>query len=343
VTTASRSGPARLRGEKVRRPDVLLALGGLVAVAAAVATAVSGSRAGLAVLSIALGLALAGLALGYRVLLRRVESARRAARIARRIERRTRQIARRQNRNVRHVKELQRVLRAQDQRSVRDAHRFRTSLDTLPSDTLRLARVVDKLAQDTIALPGLGDWAITPATLLTVIDDVYARPGPVTILECGSGSSTLFFALALSERGNGGRVVSLESSAAYAEETRRHLRRHGVQGIATVVDAPLVDQVLATGEKRLWYDLAGLPELDKIDVLFVDGPLGATSRLARYPAYPAFRTRLSDGALIVLDDTDRPQEQEILERWRSEATDAAPLVVERTNVRSTFLRTTRVS
>lgn len=325
---------------KFHRPDVLLALGGVVTVAAAVATVAVGSRVGLAMLSIAVGFAMAGLAIGYRALLGRVESPAKAARIAGRVERRAGEIAQQQKRHGRLLRELRRVMAAQDERSARDAHRFRTSLDTLPSDTLRLMRVADMLAPGTPALPGLGDWAITPGALLTVIDDVYARSGPVTILECGSGSSTVFFALALAERGQGGMVVSLESDAGFAEETRRHLRCHHVQDIATVVDAPLIDQVLATGEKRLWYDLAGLPEFGKIDVLFVDGPVGGSSYQARYPAYPVFRQRLSSGALIVLDDTDRPQEQEILERWRTEATDGTPFAVERTNVRSTFLRMT---
>lgn len=327
---------------KLRRPDVLLVLGGLVTAAAAVVTATVGSRAGLVVLCVAVGLGMAGLALGIRWVLARVDqlavpsrsalqSARKAARTSDRLERRVKRV-------TRQLGDVRRSTVAQSEQAARDAHRFRTSLDTLPSDTLRLSRVAERLVPGTSSLPGLGDWAITPSTLLAVIDDIYARPGPVTILECGSGSSTLFFALALAERGHGGLVVSLESDAAFAEETRTHLRSHGVDGIATVVDAPLVNQVLESGEERLWYDLSGLPELGKIDILFVDGPVGGTSRQARYPAYPVFASRLSSGALLVLDDTDRPDEKQILRRWRTETTDGTGLSVERRNVRSTLLR-----
>jgi predicted O-methyltransferase YrrM len=342
VRSAGSRAAARLRSVTLRRPDVLLALGGAVAIAAAVVTAVAGSRPGLVVLGIAVGLATVGLALGFRVLLGRIDrlaasslaakrSASKAARVSGRVERRT-------GRVMQQVRAVRRSAADQAWLSARDAHRFRTSLDTLPSDTLRLMRAAERLAPDALSLPGLGDWAITPATLLTVIDDVYARTGPVTIVECGSGSSTLFFALALAERGQGGAVVSLENDVAYAAETREHLRRHGVEKFATVVDAPMTDQVLASGEERLWYDIAGLPEIEQIDVLFVDGPFGGSSHQARYPAYPVFAERLSGGALVVLDDTDRPHEKEIVERWLAEAGDGERLEMERKNVRSTFLR-----
>ena len=222
----------------------------------------------------------------------------------------------------------------------RDSLRVRTSLDTMPSDIVRLMRTADLLAPATPRLPGLGDWSVTPSTLLTMLDEVYQRRGPVTVLECGSGSSTLFFALALRDRGLGGQVVALESDPAFAEETRQRLRAHGVQDLASVVDAPLVD-VAVPGEDRplRWFDLGGLTDdLPQIDLLFVDGPVGSSSVEARYPGYPMFADRLAPGALLVLDDTDRPDERAILQRWLEFGPpDRRPRQVG-TNVRSTFLR-----
>ena len=91
-------------------------------------------------------------------------------------------------------------------------------------------------------------------------------------------------------------------------------------------------------ESRWWFDTSGVPELSDIDVLFVDGPVGGTSHRARYPAFPVFADRLAPGALVVLDDTDRPHEREIFRQWLSEEHSGRRLSRYRKNVRSTFFR-----
>jgi hypothetical protein len=55
--------------------------------------------------------------------------------------------------------------------------------------------------------------------------------------------------------------------------------------------------------------------------LLVDGPPAGEpgSERSRYPAVPALADRLAAGALIVLDDIDRPGEQWVLEAWQREA------------------------
>lgn len=347
-----------------------MASGALLGLVAAIVDLAVGPRAGIAVLGVAVGVVATGLALmghqvltaltlldrGQRRLHRRVERGSTVSRRALRSARQGVRVSRRTARRVRAVgmttRELaigrpaevellgsthQTTLRLEARQQV-DHHRFRTSLDTLPSDILRFARRADRVAPEATTLPGLGDWAVTTATLLTMLDELYSRSGPVSILECGSGSSTLFFALALAERGQGGQVVALESDAAFAEETREHLRRNGVDSFATVVDAPLVDREDPDGPVRPWFDLSGLPEIGGVDILFVDGPVGGSTYQARYPAYPVFGPSLSPGALVVLDDTDRPHETAIVERWLAGPVAGRRVTRERTNIRSTFLR-----
>ena len=57
-----------------------------------------------------------------------------------------------------------------------------------------------------------------------------------------------------------------------------------------------------------------------IDLLLVDGPPAYATGygLARYPALPALHDRLAPGATVVLDDVERPGEQEVLRRWERE-------------------------
>lgn len=355
---------------QLRRSEALALVGALLGPVAGVVALVAGTRAGLVVLGVAVGLLGAGLTLmvrhvlgalarveqGQRRLARRTDRSvtvsrralrkarlgirltRRATRVVDQVVDTTKQVTATQAQGLALLGEGRRATDRIESRLQTDHHRFRTSLDTLPSDVLRLQRFSDLLAPDATGLPGLGDWAVTTGTLLAMLDEVYSRPGPVTIVECGSGSSTLFLALALRDRGLGGRVVALESDAAFAEETREHLRRHGVDDLATVVDAPLADRDLPGRPTRPWFDISGLPDLASIDLLFVDGPVGGSTFEARYPAYPVLGNLLTPGALVVLDDTDRPHETAIIAQWLDLSVAGRTLSVERTNVRTTFFR-----
>lgn len=359
---------------KISRSEAVLAAAAAAAGVAAVIAAAGSVRWALAVACLALALGLVGLARTGQLVLRAVadlgagqrrtaravdrldgsrkrinplvrqtsRTSERTARDLAAVRKRLAEVAERQDRDVLELRTLagQNLARVDDVlRGARlDSHRFRTSLDTLPSDTLRLLRATDRLMPGTADFPGLGDWAITTTSLLAMLADVAARPGPVTVVECGSGTSTLFLGLALQQRGDGSRVVALESDADFAEETRGHLARAGVAGIATVVHAPLVEREITPGDTRLWFDTSALPEVGTIDLLFVDGPVGGTSHEARFPAYPFFADRLSDGATVVLDDTDRPDERSIVAQWTDGVHGGRRAVVHRRNVRSTLMR-----
>jgi predicted O-methyltransferase YrrM len=187
-----------------------------------------------------------------------------------------------------------------------------------PSVTVELGRVYDRLVDHDRPMPELGDWAISPSTLVWILDHLL-DPTVRTILELGSGSSTIWFATALAKRGGEGRVVALESSADYAESTRTELAKHGLRDRAQVVHAPLVDTAIPGRENQPWFDISVLPDLPPVDLLFVDGPVGTIADQVRYPAYPLLADRLAPGATVVLDDTGRPAEAAIVEAWKQES------------------------
>ena len=329
-----------------------------LAVVAGVVTAVAGVRAGVTVLAVAVALALLALARVSQLVLRRLGQLDHLTDVAhetRRMTRQSHQVGKRVGRRTKFlVNRTGRIIQRQDGDHERlktvtdEVRRFRVEdgrnhgrtrreLDTVASDAMRLTRLAQHVAPGSERLPGLGGWALTPSTLFSMVEEIEGRTGPVTVLECGSGTSTLFLALVLTRRGQGGRVVSLESDPDYAEETRGHLRRLGVDDVAAVVDAPLVPQQLPDGSTQSWFDLAGLPELPPVDLLFVDGPVGDTAQQARYPAVPMLGDRLAPGACIVLDDTNRPDERAILDRWVSDP-HGPTVTLERQDGRSTTLR-----
>ena len=164
-------------------------------------------------------------------------------------------------------------------------------------------------------LPATRTWAASPDILNHLCRLVLARQ-PEQVFEVGSGVSTLTMAYCLRRIGRG-RILSLESDARFAESTRQMLAEHGLNGMATVVHAPLTEIEIG-GERWRWYDVARIPPVPPVDLLFVDGPHGLTQPLARYPALPVLSSRLSSRAVIVLDDGARPDERAIAERWARE-------------------------
>jgi predicted O-methyltransferase YrrM len=176
--------------------------------------------------------------------------------------------------------------------------------------TISLAAVLPLRAP----LPPMRGYPISPDFALAVVDAI-DETGAALVVELGSGVSTLIAAYALEARGRG-RVRSLEHLPDYAAQTRALLARHGfADDAAEVRDAPLCDVTLAD-DVFPWYDQRALDGLSDIDVLVVDGPPGPSHLLARYPALPLLHERVRSGGIVLLDDGDRPEEQEIVKRWR---------------------------
>jgi hypothetical protein len=132
----------------------------------------------------------------------------------------------------------------------------------------------------------------------------------------------------LSHRGavGAGRLAVVEHDARWRRWVVGQLEREGVGAGVVVIDATLRPHP-AADEGLVWYDEAALGAgLDAalggelIDLLVVDGPpaFAAGQDMSRYPALPVLRERLAPGATVVLDDIERPGEQEVLRRWEGE-------------------------
>jgi precorrin-6B methylase 2 len=236
-----------------------------------------------------------------------------------------------------------RLMRQQAARLRRDIGATRAHLDMLPSDVVNLQRLVGEVVASDASLPSLGGQAVTARSILDVADEIRRAEGPVTIVDLGSGSSTVLDALVLQSTGRGGHVFALEADPATAAETRAALALHGVRNIATVVDAPLTQVKLPDGTASPWYAMNQLTGISEIDILFVDGPEGTAAGLARFPAFPLLAERLKPGALVVLDDTNRADEKAIVRLWKELEVAGRRLEVIREHNRSTVMRVVAVS
>ncbi len=164
--------------------------------------------------------------------------------------------------------------------------------------------------------PPLRGWAASPDVIAFLVRET-RRLQPELILECGSGASTVWLAMACRSAGLSTHIVSLEHDPGFAAETERLLSDCGVEDVAEVRLAPLESVELGSYE-GLWYSQSAITDLQNIGLVFVDGPPGTTAPMARYPALPILRPRLAPGAVLVLDDLIRDEEKETVARWREE-------------------------
>ena len=134
-----------------------------------------------------------------------------------------------------------------------------------------------------------------------------------TLVECGSGLSSILIGLALRDRAryfSQVRCYSLEHDAQWLEKTRWLLCRLNLSPFVEPIHAPLVRAQTGTGQSYT-YDTALAPRHD-IDFMLIDGP---PHNVGRADVMLHLRRRLSPNAVVVLDDAGRRSEQLCCENW----------------------------
>lgn len=146
---------------------------------------------------------------------------------------------------------------------------------------------------------------------LDYLEEVARRAASVEgpVLECGSGLTTLLAGLLAGRRGF--ETWSLEHHPEWHARVGAALEGHHVPRTRLAL-APLKSY----GDFS-WYDppLAEMP--DAFCLVICDGPPWTTPG-GRYGLLPVMGERLPAGSLILLDDANRPEEQEALRRWSDE-------------------------
>jgi len=172
----------------------------------------------------------------------------------------------------------------------------------------------DRILEPHIPLPRLSGWALEPETAGFLVR-LITREKPKLIVEIGSGVSTLLMAYALKER-EGCVIHSFDTNNRYAEKTRKLLKAHDLSDRAEVHYVPLEHIEIEEWEGS-WLSSADFDFIDNnsIDILLVDGPPREICYHARYPAVPILEKKLGPGAIIVVDDTDCPEQAEIVRLW----------------------------
>jgi predicted O-methyltransferase YrrM len=161
----------------------------------------------------------------------------------------------------------------------------------------------------------LGGSSIDSFHAKYLVEHLLSDP-PRTILELGSGSSTILIARVMEAQGAPPYAhIAVEHDAAFLDRSRAYARLNGVADRITFAHCPLVPIETLRME---WY--ADVPDLlagRRIDLLIVDGPPAyrAGQERARLPALEVLYPHLAAKCTVILDDANRPGEVEVFRAW----------------------------
>ena len=160
-----------------------------------------------------------------------------------------------------------------------------------------------------VAFRPLGHYACTPDFIKIIIETI-DKLKPKTIVELGAGVSSSFiseYLITTQSEAHHFAVDHLKDFAGYAQ-----VKMNNPQ--SRTIFAPLKKYELE-GKDYKWYDTNALEAITEIDLLIIDGPPEDLNPLARYPALPYLFHKLSDKAIIILDDAGRKDEKIITDLW----------------------------
>lgn len=163
------------------------------------------------------------------------------------------------------------------------------------------------------------DSAIRPVVLQKIINDIILN-NRKTIVECGSGISTLYIAKILkSNSAENGMIYSIDHDEEWIKILQKYIYDLEIDSNVKLIHAPL--KPFKNDFKSVhWYDQVILTNEIKstnIDQLIVDGPpaYNKVIEYSRYPVISFFKEKLSNNFSVFLDDTDRNAENKIIKEW----------------------------
>ena len=192
----------------------------------------------------------------------------------------------------------------------------RGDLDNLYNQMTAYIQLHEFVASSPVLYP-LRGWALSPDAIVYILADLELREDP-TIVEFGSGESTLILASAL-RRKNAGRLITIEHDESFMRELGALLRAAQLARWVSLHHAPRM-QPEDPGDDEL--NLSALPELP-IDLALIDGPPGIKDygSLARGRPLQWALKHLKPKGTIFLDDANRPAEQSLLAKLMGEHDD----------------------
>lgn len=176
-------------------------------------------------------------------------------------------------------------------------------------------QLLDDLMPKSTYIP-LTTYSILPSTIHHVANEVIVNER-TKIIEFGAGYSTFVLAKLIKKNNLNAKFYSIESNLDWIDLLRGVLEKEELTDFVKLIHSPLTDSAFSFKEHKKWYDTDILDKHignEKFDLVVVDGPMG-TEKYSRFGAIPYLLNKLKEDYFILLDDTFRKEELEIIEEW----------------------------
>ena len=163
------------------------------------------------------------------------------------------------------------------------------------------------------------EYSLRPYTIVHILNEILIN-NRKTIVEFGSGISTIAISYLIKQKGLNVKLLSFDHDDKWQEAINyKYIKENS--GEIEMVHAPLSTTTNGINEGQRWYDegiIHNKLKNQKIDMIIIDGPLGGLNKFARYPAISIVKKYLDKNGLVVVDDITRPDEKRIVEDLISE-------------------------
>src|SRR5262245_5014661 len=149
-------------------------------------------------------------------------------------------------------------------------------------------------------------WSPSPEFISACVQHALATNGAV--LECGSGLTTILLGAIAKPQAR--TVWTLENSQEWGERVNGILHTNGIDCVRLCI------RPLKQFGEFSWYD-PPLHEMPNFSLVVCDGPPSHVPG-GRYGLLPVMKQKLSNRAIVLLDDAARERERRIAVRWASE-------------------------
>jgi len=182
-------------------------------------------------------------------------------------------------------------------------------------DEILALQLLNNLLPKSIFIP-LTLWSISPSTVLHIANEIVIN-NRKSIIEIGSGFSTLVIAQLIKSNNLDIEFCSVESNKEWIQILKDQLKKEKLFDHVNIIYAPLTSSSYTFKQHKNWYDVNILDKFlanKFFDLVIVDGPPG-NEKYSRFGAISYLQNKLKKDFFILLDDTYRPEEYEIIEEW----------------------------
>lgn len=184
-------------------------------------------------------------------------------------------------------------------------------------DTYSMA-IVQSLLNNRPYLP-INGGALRPFCLAYVLNEIIIGQRK-SIIEFGSGMSTILIARLIKENNISARFISVEHNKEWIGVLKSQLQNEGLSEIVEIIHTDLVVGDTELGEVTS-YDFDKIKKEIfniKFDLIIVDGPPAntETSKYSRFPILLELRNHLFDDFCFLLDDAERSGEKKTINEYR---------------------------